>query len=651
MEIQRLELENFHNQQRLVVDFAPGVTNIYGANGAGKTTVLDALNFLLYGKDSKGRSDSSFRPYDAAGELLHDVDTRVKGVFKINGYTYTLEVVLQEQWTKISGSDERRLTGNTTEYFIDGVPKKAKEYAGFVSEFFQEPWFSLTSSPAKFPGLPWREQRQLLIELVGEISVGDVVAANPELQPLEADLTRYSVDDLRKKLDKERKGYAKTAAEIPARIDELTKSLSDIDDAKAARNNAELQVLRAQKPLEALQAQRAEIVNGTRRVVLSREIALLEAQMEAVKSIWREKTAEVRRPFEDTAAAINKDCEAAAAQLRVLRPQLRRVEEQIAEGTAALGDLAETWQRIDAEVFDSTECPCCHRPYSEEMLQPMLEEFNRGKAERLQACDAEGNAIHKNIERYKEEKAELLAQINKLSRYEVEEAPQRRAENSQALAAAVAKVPPVEDFIHPETRQKYWELAESLKLRRRELENADLDIKLQLQNIDSKIADAQRPVETAQNMLLRLKMDDAARERIAALQGEKKNALLRLGDAEQRIHLLNKFVVAKIALLTDNINSMFNNVTFRLFEKNIGNEGIRETCEIMMHGVPYRNLSFAEKHIAGMEIIRTIASAKDLQNPVFIDNRESIVELPPAPGQVINLIVSKEDRALRIEHE
>lgn len=650
MKIKSLELTNFHNQAALKVDFSDSVTNIFGANGIGKTTVLDALHFLLYQKDSKGRSDTSVRPYKLDGQLEHNVETSVKGVFEVNGYEFTLQIVHKEKWTKISGTDDRKLTGNTNEFYIDGVPKKQNEYKAFVQEYFMDPWFSLTTNPNAFPELPWKEQRKILIDLIGDIKNDDVFAANPELQSLEADLERFTTEDLKKKLDNEIKGYKSIVDEVPARIDELTKSLSDITDPELQRKQAEVTLLQAEKPLEELHAKRAAVVNGTIVNDLTNKIKVIESRMEVIRSIRRERIAQVQEPFKTKAAEITQQCENAAQQLRLLRPQMAKIEQQLAEADETKKTLIETWQSIDDEVFSDTECPCCHRPYTEDMLQPMREKFNLDKADRLEKCNMDGQKISEKIAALKQEKTELLAKVNKLSSFEVETAPRLRLENQQAMQAAVDRVPPVEEFIDPETHEKFYDLFEQKKLRNHELEEASLDVKLQLQKIDAEIAEAKKPVDEANNVLLRIKMDDDTRERIEQLKSQKKNALLKQGDCEQRLNLLNKFIVAKIDMLTESINNLFPNVSFKLFEKNIGNEGIKETCEITMHGVPYRQLSFAEKHIAGMEIIRVIADKLHMDNPVFIDNRESISALPDAPGQLINLIVSANDRRLRIEH-
>lgn len=216
---------------------------------------------------------------------------------------------------------------------------------------------------------------------------------------------------------------------------------------------------------------------------------------------------------------------------------------------------------------------------------------------------------------------------------------------------AANKLPGVEDFVHPDTHEKFWLLREQRQSINKKIDESRLDTTLQIQTIEKKIAEAAEPLKKAKDVIARLNLDAEVQERIAQLEDEKRNALLRQGDVERRMHLLDQFVVARVNAVSDGINGLFGKVKFKLFETNISNEGIRETCELMLDGRPYRNLSTSERHIAGMDIINGISSKLGIVVPVFVDNRESISELPAAPGQIINLIVSPVDKVLRVEEK
>lgn len=650
MMIKSLALANFKSIKELTINFGPDVTNIYGANGSGKTTIVDAVNFLLYQKDANGKSDTSMRPYGADGELIHDIDTVVKGVFSDDDGDFTLEVVYKEKWTKVSGSAERKLTGNTTEYYIDGVPKKQADYKAFVAENFKEPWFSLTSNPNTFPNLKWQEQRKLLMELFGQGVDEEALLAQPEFASVAADIKKYGPADLKAKLLKEKKGYAKEIIELPARIDERRKSLTSTDDAAKVEADARLVLMKYEKPLEELQQKRAAILTGVQRSALEGKIAVLESKLEAIRNVRRDQLAKIKEPFLQKAAEIKAKSEGKEEQISILRKQVLNYERSINSRKEDLEKLGDTWESVDSEVFSDTECPCCHRPYTEEMLQPMLEQFNQSKSERLEEINQKGLAIKNQLDSDVAARTELLAEINKLSVDSSEVDAAALAENNKKMQAAVDKLAPLEEFVHPESHEKFWDLSESLKLRKHEYEECRLDINIQLQKVDKQIAEASAPVEKAREALARIKIDNETREAIAQLEDKKRTAMLMQGEAEARLAALDLYISSKMQALSDNINKAFANVNFKLFERNISNEGIVETCELTMHGVPYRQLSNAEKCKAGMDVIDAISGRLNICNPVFVDNRESITTIETlGEYQLINLYVSPEDKTLRIE--
>jgi hypothetical protein len=70
-----------------------------------------------------------------------------------------------------------------------------------------------------------------------------------------------------------------------------------------------------------------------------------------------------------------------------------------------------------------------------------------------------------------------------------------------------------------------------------------------------------------------------------------------------------------------------------------------------VNGVPWSSgLNNADKINAGIAVINTLCEHYNITAPIFIDNRESVIELLPTESQVINLIVSKPDKELRITY-
>jgi len=49
MPIEKIEMINFRNHKNMVVDFSPGINIIWGENGSGKTSILEAIHSLSFG--------------------------------------------------------------------------------------------------------------------------------------------------------------------------------------------------------------------------------------------------------------------------------------------------------------------------------------------------------------------------------------------------------------------------------------------------------------------------------------------------------------------------------------------------------------------------------------------------------------------------
>ena len=114
--------------------------------------------------------------------------------------------------------------------------------------------------------------------------------------------------------------------------------------------------------------------------------------------------------------------------------------------------------------------------------------------------------------------------------------------------------------------------------------------------------------------------------------------------------MIEQFIRAKVAFLEERINQKFSLARFKLFADQIIG-GLQEVCETTLNGVPYSSINNAGRIQVGLDIIRTLQEYYGIVAPVWIDNRESIVELPEMSGQVISLIVSEADKHLRIESQ
>ena len=138
-------------------------------------------------------------------------------------------------------------------------------------------------------------------------------------------------------------------------------------------------------------------------------------------------------------------------------------------------------------------------------------------------------------------------------------------------------------------------------------------------------------------------------KRIDELKANQKELAKEYEKLEEELFLAEQFVRVKVDMLESKINSKFKFAKFRLFEQQI-NGGLNDCAELIIEGVAYsKGLNQAAQVNAGLDVIQTLSEHYGVSAPIFIDQRESVVNLFEINTQIISLIVSGNDKTLRIE--
>lgn len=88
---------------------------------------------------------------------------------------------------------------------------------------------------------------------------------------------------------------------------------------------------------------------------------------------------------------------------------------------------------------------------------------------------------------------------------------------------------------------------------------------------------------------------------------------------------------------------------WKLFDVQI-NQGISETCVVMVDGVPYSSLNDGHRILVGCDIISTLQKHYNIQAPIFVDHYEALSSPLQMNCQTIFLKVSN-DKELTIANE
>lgn len=646
MKLLKLTLENFKGHGLRVVEFSPTITRVYGANGTGKTSLFDSFCWMLWAKDSDDRTQSgnvSFYPFDPdkQGEVLHNVVVKVEAVVEIDGAQHVLCRTMQEKWTTPNGTELPRFTGNETKLYIDGLAVKANQFDAFVKENINPEMFKLTSNPWYFPTLHWKEQRRILMELVGDISNDDVLAADASLEPLRNELASRKPEDCKKLWQQQQKTAVKDLEKTVLLINENRKHLPQIENEAEVKADLEAQRLVLMKPLEKAMQEKADILSGTAVSKKQAEAKVLEAKLDVIRAEQREKIAAVRKPFDEQIAALEAEAKTAAETVKPYRQTVVNLDNAIRENEEKLKVLQDSWQAVDAEEFNDV-CPCCHRPYPPEQIADQRAAFNRSKAERLEKIEADGNALFDKNEENKAQRDAAMKEVQRLSKLDLE-MPDKRSEIMKRREEAVQALPPMEN------RQDWFEASEDLKRINHEIEELNIDVKLKLLDAEKAIESAQKPVGDIDVRLAEIKAAEATRALITDYTKQQQTLREQHDELALKLSLIKKFDEIKAVMTTEKVKAILPGMDFKLFNYNNTNEGYTETCELVKDGKPYANLSNGEKIAVGCELIAAISKHYGVSNPVWIDNAEATTKHLETNGQAILLRVSAADAELRIE--
>ena len=189
-----------------------------GTNRTGKTTIANAINWCLFGKDIYNRSNYEIMPVDIVGNMIPHKKPSVTLVFDIDGSKKKLQRVMEQKWVKKRGEAESSFDGScTTSYFVDDVPVKAKEYNEIVNQIIAEDLFRVITLPTYFPSLDWKKKREMITAIVGDVDI-EGIQAREEFAKLVAHMDGKDLADYRKMIAFQKKDLKKRIDAIPASI-------------------------------------------------------------------------------------------------------------------------------------------------------------------------------------------------------------------------------------------------------------------------------------------------------------------------------------------------------------------------------------------------------------------------------------------------
>ena len=640
MKIKSLRLKNFKGIKEFKADFGCADTAIFGDNGTGKTTINDAVSWLLFDKDSSGAANFSIKTLGQFGNEIHNLDHEVEAEF-VNGKPVTLKKVYKEKWTKKRGAAEAEFSGHTTDHYIDDVPVSKKEYQEKVTSLGVDEQVSrLLTNPAEFPSLHWQKQREILLSICGDITDERVIEENEELAGLPDILDGKTCEDRKKIILVNRTKINKDLDGIPARIDEVEQSKPEIKN-----TNHTLLIKRLGDQRQALKRKQSEVADAKAGGGAAKIKQALVAQESVIADIQRKHTAQTDTALsgkkktlstlKDEMAELSRGHQSIAAEIGNKTEVAKTIEETILS-------LRARWFEADERVWSGdSNCPTCKQPLPEDQIEAAKAAFNTSRAKDIARINESGATNKAELEKLQKQITDLQAAEKESARVIEEtrasiQALESEIENLKTESPAVTELP------------EYKEAIEKRDSLQSKIDSGEKDSYGIIAALEEEAQEIQAGIDADEKSISSIEALYKANDRIEELTKQQKKLAQEFEELDGHLHLIDLFTRRKVAMLDELINERFSLVRFKLAEVQV-NGGIKDVCEITVNGVPYSSVNSAGKVKAGLDIIKTLQEHYNFRPMIFVDCAESITEIPEMPEtQVITLAVSAEDRELRV---
>lgn len=631
MKLSEIMLNNFKGIKFINFEFDGNDASIYGDNATGKTTIFDSLCWLLFGKDSLDRADFEIKTL-VNGEPLHNVNHEVEATFSNDdGTSFVLKRVYREKYSNPRGG-ETKLTGHTTDYFINEVPVKEKEYKAFINNMINEDVFKLITNPLYFnEQYSWQNRRKLLLEMCGDIDDESVINSRDDLKRLAQLLNGHTVEEQKKIVVAKKTALNKELDMIPIRIDEAVRNKPEIVSDKT-KLTQDIQVIL--NGIDELEKEKAIINNGFEATEKQSKMREINRQLEARRS-------EVLSDYKKDKQALRSNYELSLMQLKSLEAERDRyydrhndLNRDIDLENKRIEKLQDEFNSFNNQKFDTVNCPTCGQPYPDEKRAELETIFNTQKSTNLEEWQKLIDSAKAMKQSYMEQQDIMAVKVDGLTN---QIADKQKEYDSQFKNYEELQEPNIEDdSVYKDLKAELFIL---------ELDDGNEADDNKLLKIDTDLKELKSKKLALETELNKFKMAGDIDIRIAELEAQRQKLAEEKNLLDETSFLIDEFVKTKVDLLEQSINSHFEYARFKMFNVLV-NGNIEECCETTYKGVPYRSMNNAARMNVGLDIINALTKFYNVTAPVFIDNAEAVTDFIKCNSQTIKLVVDADFKTL-----
>ncbi|AIM37419.1 hypothetical protein KO02_12520 [Sphingobacterium sp. ML3W] len=662
-----LQFANFMGFENRKIEFGPKITNVYGANGTGKTTLIHGYKFMLEDKNAENNSDFTKKHLNKDGVSIKNASASVEGEFDNNGKQLKTFHSQVENWKTEDGVD--RLVGHTNIYRINDLVRKAGEYKSEIGSIISEETFKMITDPFHFNSLDQEIRRKYIEAICGTKSDEDIAKSKSKYNELIDEINLITLNGLKSKLKNRKAEVQKDINRISVRIEEALHNIPEEFDTEALSveikfnetkyKELEDKILDSNTVDNAKNDAKKNLINQIHEkelenlTILNTHKLAYEKALMGARSEWdnlNKELSEINLKLTKLDAEIV-SAESTPGKVNLLNREVEKI-------SADLLLLVEQFDDKNSQKFDVNDnsfiCKYCGELPSDpnkvkEKREEMRVSFYKVMNTDLDAIEQKGKTL-KELKEKSESEIKELTDLHDIYKKQLSDRRDEIVVEKNEIESRLldmpdpdlesVKITTTEErvFVDKIYRANSDEIS-SLKLKQLEV-ITDESVNKVIQDLRVKKALINADLES----LRRKSMSGEVRIKALARKEEINSEGILWGqevaEIQRRLTLIGFFERDKAKIIEELVAKHFKLVRFKFFDINLGDGEVKPTCITMVDGVPFGDLNHAKKINAGIDIINTISSHYGVSAPIFIDNRESVTDLITTDAQVINLIVS-----------
>ena len=652
-----LSLLNFKGIRNLHVSFGENLTVISGRNAAGKTSIADAIMWVLF---DVGYDGNKLEPktFDKNHEIIKEIPHEAELTLLVDGDQIVLKRSLSDAWKGDKCT-------NTYKYYVNGDVTTAGDFKKVVESICPDSVFRRISSATNFCSLPWQKQRELLESLADKYTTQDITQGDERFDFVVEELKKKTIADLIHHIKYKRKEVQKQLDAVPVRLAELNKSLPEAQDWDALsteKSNLNDKLVELANKMQAIRIGGADKV---RYDGILKKIEFAEKRKRNMEQGAMNLATEQATKHQSDVITTNIAVKKAQSLVDDLKATMRgyteseihakdkkeECERKVVDINNRLDELSKSRWSWNAE---DGICPHCGQPLPAEDVERIKKEskdrFNERKSNASKKIQEEFNGIQ-------QEYTDAKNILEKLDNDRMVTTNQLVKANKTLKEAEFKKLEV--DAEKPKTYEQI--LAEKEEYQQVVKEIADLQAELNEPSASSdenakmlaELEKEREPIGIRYNEVLELLATKETYDRISELiekaKQDKESYQNQLDELDEQLDLANEYNKKSCQLLEENVNGHFSYVKWSMFTQDLDGN-MKPYCECYHDGVPYSRLNGAAKVNAGIDIANTFSRFYQVSAPMVLDECESVNDpIYSGDQQQIRLKVTTDDK-LKFEY-